>query len=101
MHQIGVELIPGIGPFGKDTCWVKLSQGEGRRGSKFLLPGACEIQVEPEECMIGDVPECCGFRWLWVVWVLAPKASIPMRAGTGEQGVFEHVDRRAELLPEG
>ena len=24
-----------------------------------------------------------------------------MRAGTGEQGVFEHVDRRAELLPEG
>src|SRR5438309_8642763 len=26
---------------------------------------------------------------------------MPMRAGTGEQGVFEHVDRRAELLPEG
>ena len=24
-----------------------------------------------------------------------------MRAGTGEQGVFEHVDSRAELLPEG
>jgi len=24
-----------------------------------------------------------------------------MRAGTGEQGVFEHVDCRAELLPEG
>src|SRR5260221_2472062 len=24
-----------------------------------------------------------------------------MRAGTGEQGVFEHVDPRAELLPEG
>ena len=24
-----------------------------------------------------------------------------MGAGTGEQGVFEHVDRRAELLPEG
>src|SRR6266568_1060480 len=25
---------------------------------------------------------------------------MPMRAGTGEQGVFEHVDRRAELPPE-
>jgi hypothetical protein len=24
-----------------------------------------------------------------------------MRAGTGEQGVFEHVDRSAELPPEG
>ncbi len=24
-----------------------------------------------------------------------------MRAGTGEQGVFEHVDSCAELLPEG
>src|SRR6266702_2347462 len=24
-----------------------------------------------------------------------------MRAGTGEQSVFEHVDSRAELLPEG
>src|SRR5436309_9156931 len=26
---------------------------------------------------------------------------MPMRAGTGEQSVFEHVDCRAELLPEG
>ncbi|MFL5590358.1 MAG: hypothetical protein ACJ8DI_22275 [Ktedonobacteraceae bacterium] len=33
--------------------------------------------------------------------MVAPEASMPMRAGTGEQGVFEHVDRRAELLPEG
>ncbi len=33
--------------------------------------------------------------------MVAPEASIPMRAGTGEQGVFEHVDSRAELLPEG
>ena len=33
--------------------------------------------------------------------MVAPEVSIPMRAGTGEQGVFEHVDSRAELLPEG
>jgi hypothetical protein len=49
---------------------------------------------------MGDRPECCEFRGLWVVFLVAPEASIPMRAGTGEQGVFEHVDSRAELLPE-
>jgi hypothetical protein len=32
--------------------------------------------------------------------LIAPEAFIPMRAGTGEQGVFEHVDSRAELPPQ-
>src|SRR5258706_11588350 len=96
MHQIGVELIPAIGLFGKDTSWCKLIYGEGRgRGESFK--GAGEIEVEPEEGVMGERPECCVFRGFRV----SPEESIPMRAGTGEQGVFEHVDRRAELLPEG
>ena len=58
------------------------------------------MQVEPEEGVMGDRPECRRIlgRGLRVV---TPEESIPMRAGTGKQSVFEHVDRRAELLPKG
>src|SRR5260370_33336169 len=43
-----------------------------------------------------DRQEC---RVFWGSRV-APEESIPMHAGTGKQSVFEHVDRRAELLPQ-
>src|SRR6266536_186284 len=53
------------------------------------------MQVEPEEGVMGDRPEC---RVFWGSRV-TPEESIPMHAGTGKQSVFEHVDRRTELLP--
>src|SRR6266567_1038813 len=54
------------------------------------------MQVEPEEGVMGDRPEC---RVFWGSRV-TPEESIPMHAGTGKQSVFEHVDRRTELLPQ-
>jgi hypothetical protein len=33
-NQIGAQLIPGIGLFGKDTSWCKLIYGEGVGGAK-------------------------------------------------------------------
>src|SRR6266699_3994790 len=54
------------------------------------------MQVEPEEGVMGDRPEC---RVFWGSRV-TPEESIPMHAGTSKQSVFEHVDRRAELLPQ-
>src|SRR5215472_14161924 len=54
------------------------------------------MQVEPEEGVMGDRPEgrvCWGSR-------VTPEESMPMHAGTGKQSVFQHVDRRTELLPQ-
>src|SRR5258706_7316508 len=92
---MGVEFLPGVGLFGKDPCWSKLILGEGCGGSESFQ-GAAEIQVEPEEGVVGERPGC------WVGWGfrVTPKESIPQRAGIGHQGVFQHVDRRAELPPQ-
>src|SRR5258706_10915091 len=46
--------------------------------------------------MIGGIPE----GWVIRLFLIAPEAFIPMRVGTGQQGVFEHVDSRAELPPQ-
>src|SRR6266699_3341132 len=54
------------------------------------------MQVEPEEGVMGDRPEC---RVFWGSRV-TPEESMPMHAGTGKQSVSAHVDRRAELLPQ-
>src|SRR2546421_13029705 len=54
------------------------------------------MQVEPEEGVMGDRPEC---RVFWGSRG-TPEESMPMHAGTSKQSVFEHVDRRAELLPQ-
>jgi hypothetical protein len=51
--------------------------------------------------MMGERPEGGEFRGLWGVGVVAPKVCIPQRAGAGYQGVFKHIDGRAELLPKG
>src|SRR5712692_3505980 len=49
--------------------------------------------------MIGDIPELRELRrelrWRGV----APEALSPQRGGAGHQGVFKHIDGRAELLP--
>src|SRR5260370_40952322 len=90
-----MEVLFGVGVLGKDTCWSKLIQGEGCGGSESLQ-GAGEIQVEPEEGVMGERPEggvCWGFR-------VTPEESIPQRAGAGEQGIFQHSDGRAELPPQ-
>src|SRR5712691_2868415 len=94
MLQIDVELISGIGLFGKCTCGVKRVPEVRRGGESFCF--ACEIQVEPEEGMIGEIPEC----WVIRLFLIAPEAFIPMRAGTGQQGVLKHIDGRTELLPQ-
>src|SRR5260370_8461806 len=94
MLQIGVELIPGIGLFGKFTFWVKRVPEVCRGSESFGFAG--EIQVEPEEGMIGEIPEC----WVIRLFSIAPEAFIPMRAGTGQQGVLKHIDGRAELPPQ-
>src|SRR5262249_46666944 len=95
-HQIGVEFIPGIGLFGNDTYRFKIIYGEGC-GRRESLQGASEIEVEPEEGVMGDRPEC----WVARGFRITPEESIPMCTGTGKQGIFEHVDRRTELLPQG
>src|SRR5712691_3017449 len=94
MLQIGVELISGIGVFGKGTFGVKRVPEVCRGGESFCF--ACEIQVEPEEGMIGEIPEC----WVIRLFLIAPEPFIPMRAGTGQQSVLKHIDGRAELLPQ-
>ena len=82
MLQIGVELISGIGLFGKCTLWVKRVP-EVRRGSESLC-FAGEIQVEPEEGMIDEIPE----GWVIRLFLIAPEAFIPMRAGTDQEARF-------------
>src|SRR5258708_32642070 len=90
-----MEFLLGVGLFGKDTCWSKLILGEGCGGSE-CFQGAREIQVEPEEGVMGERPECSrcwGFR-------VPPEQSIPHRAAAGEQGIFQHIAGRAELPPQ-
>src|SRR5713226_6608366 len=58
-----MELVLGVGLFGKDTCWSKLILGEGCGGSESFQ-GTGEIQVEPEEGMMGERPEGGEFRGL-------------------------------------
>src|SRR5216683_4929536 len=90
-----MELLLGVGLFGKDACWSKLILGEGCGGSE-CFQGAGEIQVEPEEGVMGERPE----GWVcWSFWVI-PEESIPQRVGAGEQGIFQHLDGRAELPPQ-
>src|SRR5437868_956749 len=93
MLQIGVELISGIGLFGKFTFWVKRVPEVCRGSESFCF--ACEIQVEPEEGMIGEIPEC----WVIRLFLIAPEALFPQRGWAGHQGVFKHIDGRAELPP--
>src|ERR1700682_5595772 len=94
MLQIGVELNPGIGLCGKCTCGVKRVP-EVRRGSEsFCFAG--EIQVEPEEGVIGEIPE----GWVIRLFLIAPEALLPQRAGTGQQSVLKHIDGRADLPPQ-
>src|SRR5712691_5514053 len=93
MLQIDVELISGIGLFGKCTCGVKRVPEVCRGSESFCF--ACEIQVEPEERMIGEIPE----GWVIRLFLIAPEALLPQRGGAGHQGVFQHIDGRAELPP--
>src|SRR5437879_8259311 len=46
--------------------------------------------------MISKIPEC----WVIRLFLIAPEAFIPMRAGTGQQSVLKHIDGGAELLPQ-
>src|SRR6266705_212262 len=90
-----MKFLLGVGLFGKDTCWSKLILGD-RSGRSEFFQGAGEIQVEPEEGVMGERPEgwvCLGFR-------VTPEESIPQRAGAGEQAIFQHIDGRAELPPQ-
>src|SRR6266699_2005117 len=90
-----MEFLLGVGLFGKDTCWSKLILAEGCGGSE-CFQGAGEIQVEPEEGVMGERPEC------WVCWSfqVTPEALSPQRVGAGDQGIFQHIDGRAELPPQ-
>src|SRR5207249_4695017 len=38
--------------------------------------------------------------WVIRLFLIAPEAFIPMRAGTGQQGILKHIDGRTELLPQ-
>src|SRR5947207_11919132 len=58
-----MEFLLGVGLFGKDTCWSKLILGD-RSGGSECFQGAGEIQVEPEEGVMGERPEG------WVGWGL-------------------------------
>src|SRR5579859_6894592 len=94
-HQISMKFLLGVGLFGKDPCWSKLILGEGG-GRSESFQGAREIQVEPEQGVMDKRPEgwvCWGFR-------VTPEESSPQHAGAGKQGIFQHVDGRAELPPQ-
>src|SRR5579884_248234 len=92
MHEIGVELVSAIGLFGRnDTILL-----EGRRRSEFFLWAAREIQVEPVEGMVDGIPECPTFQSLRAY----PEVLLPERIGAGQQSIFQHIDGRAELLPQ-
>src|SRR5262249_22658621 len=98
IRQIGLKLVFGVDSIGHHAGF-QFSQAKGSWRSKSLH-GAGEIQVEPEECMIGDVPELGKRWWQDLIWGVAPEALFPQRGRTGHQGVLEHVDRCAELLPQ-
>src|SRR5579863_4089812 len=95
-----MQFLFGIGPFGLRLGGVKLPLGKRSRGSKCLLWLACEVQVEPDQRMIGDVPELCKLRReLWRRRG-APEALAPEGVGAGQQGMFQRVDGSAKLPPQ-
>src|SRR5262249_1215333 len=59
-----------------------------------------EIQVEPVQRVIGDIPELADER-LGTVGRVAPEALAPQGVGAGPQGVVGRVGGRAELAPGG
>jgi hypothetical protein len=71
----------------KQPGWVQLVKGE-RSGRSEALDRAGEVKVEPEEGVVDDIPELQLLR-----------AVVPKFVGTGEQGIFEHVNSGPELLP--
>src|SRR6185436_8677290 len=89
MLEIGVQLLFRIHPFREHARRIELVEGERHRRNE-LLDRARQVEVEEEERVIDRIPV-----------LRPPRAVAPQLAGTGEQGVFEHVDGGSELLPEG
>jgi hypothetical protein len=89
MLKIRLELLLRIHPFWQDSCGVQLIQREWSRGSESL-DRTREIEVQKEEGMKDDIPE-----------LRLPRTIAPELIRTGNQGVFEHFDSGAKLLPNG
>src|SRR3990172_6686138 len=94
--EIGLEIVFRIGPFRQRTVCVLLNQREGGRGCKAFLR-AGQVEVEPEQGMIDDIPELGILRPPGGV---IPQTLAPQFVGTGAERIAEHVDSGPELLPD-
>ena len=88
MLEIRLELLLRIRSLRKQTRGIQLVERE-RRGRSESLDRTGEVEIEPEERVIDQVP---------VLWPLRSVA--PEIVGAGADGIVEHVDRGSELLPD-
>src|SRR5690348_2862992 len=100
VREIGAQLLLGIWPVGCRLDRIEHSLGKGSRGSKVLLRGAGEIQVEPDKRVIADIPERSEPRWEPRWRGVGPELLLPEGVGADQQGVVEHINGRAELRPQ-
>jgi hypothetical protein len=89
MLEVSKQLLLGIRVFGKDAGRIQFIQIE-RMGRMERIDSAGEVQVQKEERVKDDVP---------ILGLL--RAIGPKRLRASSDGIFEHIDRGAELPPEG
>ena len=94
MFQIGAKIVFCIGPIGEHAFGCELSSGEGRRRTEFLFRLVRQIEVEPEERVIDEVPETDDVT-LWPFG--SPGGIAPNFVRARVDRFFEHLDRRPEL----
>lgn len=88
MCQIILELLFCVNLFGDDSRWVQLVERKRGRGNKHSKRIG-QIEVKPEERVVGDIPE------LGLLGAVAPKL-----VGTREHGIAQHSDGSTKLLPQ-
>ena len=84
MIEIREQLLFCIRAIGVEARWIEFAEGEGR-GRSEVVRRFGHVEVKVEKSVIGRVPEA---------------GPGPEGIGAGADGIFEHVDRSAELRPE-
>lgn len=92
--QIGLKLGFCIHAFRKQPCF-QLGECERRRRC-VSFSGVGEVKVEPEEGMIGYIPE---LRELGLHRSFAVEALLPELVRASAQGIVKHVNSSSELTP--
>ena len=96
VFEVGQQFSFGIGAFGDRAVLILFDQQERGRRQKAVL-GASQIQVKPEERVIGDIPDLRAFGRLPM---RLPQRGASQFVGTRAEGCVEIVDHCAELLPD-